>query len=160
METFDETTRRRFLGLATAAATGVMVGGLTDRAGATPPAGTMAREPLALGRLDEHVTVATFEPSDFHVHRVVVQPGADSGWHTHPGTALDVVTAGALTLYMGESGCQSRRIDAGQAVFVPKGVPHLARNEGTEPAEAYITYLVTAGAEPRTDAAKPGNCPS
>jgi quercetin dioxygenase-like cupin family protein len=160
MQTFDETTRRRFLELAGVMATGVMISGMTGEAGATPPAGTMARERLALGRLNEHVTVATFQPSDFHVHKVVVQPGADSGWHTHPGTALDVVTAGALTVYMGGTDCEPRRIEAGQAVFVPKDVPHLARNEGAVPAEAYITYLVTAGAEPRTDAAAPGNCPS
>ena len=160
MDTFDETTRRRFLELATVVAAGAMVGGVAGTAGATPPAGEMTREPLALGRLDEHITVSTSEPSDFHIHRVVVQPGADSGWHTHPGTALDVVTAGALTLYTGDAGCEGRRIDAGQAVFVPKGVAHLARNEGTVPAEAYITYLVTAGADPRTDAAEPQSCPS
>ena len=160
MDQFDETNRRQFLELATVAVTGVLVGGIAGEAGATPPAGTVTREPLALGRIDEHVTVATFQASDFHIQRVVAQPGSDTGWHTHPGTALDIVTGGALTLYMQGSNCEPRRVEAGQAVFVPAGVAHLARNEGTVPAEAYITYLVKAGADPRTDAPKPENCPS
>jgi hypothetical protein len=42
---------------------------------------------------------------------------------------------------------------------VPAGVAHLAANEGSEPAEIYVTYLVAAGAEPRVDAEKPAGCP-
>lgn len=160
MESFDETTRRRFLELAAVAATGVVMIGIPEEAGATPPTGTVSRTPLAQGRLDDQITVSTQTASDFHIQQVIIEPGADSGWHTHPGTALDIVKSGTVTVYVEGTDCEPRRYQAGQAFFVPAGVPHLARNEGEEPAEAYITYLVAAGAVPRVDAPKPESCPS
>jgi len=155
-ELAGETTRRHFLELATLVATGVVIGAGTDTAGATPPKGDLSRTPLAQGRLEEPITVSTKGPTDFHIHQVVVQPGADSGWHTHPGTALDIVKSGTVTAYL--DNCEPIAVAAGQAFFVPAGMPHLAANEGTEPAEIYVTYLVAAGAEPRTDAGKPAAC--
>jgi quercetin dioxygenase-like cupin family protein len=155
MDAFDETSRRRFLELATVVATGVAIGGLTESAQATPPTGEVTRTPLAQGRLDDRITVSTQGPSDFHIQQVVVQPGADSGWHTHPGTALDIVKSGSITAYVDGADCNGVVVDAGQAFFVPAGVTHLARNQGSEPAEIYVTYLVAAGTEPRTDADKP-----
>jgi quercetin dioxygenase-like cupin family protein len=155
-DTAAETTRRQFLELATLVATGVVIAAGTETAEATPPKGDMTRTPLAQGRLQEPITVSTEGPTDFHIHQVVVQPGADSGWHTHPGTALDIVKSGTVTAYLDE--CRPLTVEAGQAFFVPAGVPHLAANEGSEPAEIYVTYLVTAGAEPRADAAQPQSC--
>ena len=151
------TSRRQFLELATLVATGVVIGAGTDPAGATPPKGDLSRTPLAQGRLEEPITVSTKGPTDFHIHQVVVQPGADSGWHTHPGVALDIVKSGTVTAYLDE--CEPLTVKAGQAFFVPAGMPHLAANEGSEPAEIYVTYLVTAGADPRTDAEEPTACP-
>jgi quercetin dioxygenase-like cupin family protein len=156
----EGTTRRQFLEIATLVATGVVVGGHADPAGATPPAGRVTRTPLAQGRLDERITVSTQGPSDFHIQHLVVDPGGDSGWHTHPGTALDIVKSGTITAYVAGADCQPVTVEAGQAVFVPAGVAHLARNNGSVPAEIYVTYLVAAGTEPRTDAAPPTNCSS
>ena len=159
MDTADRpATRRQFLEMAALVTTGVVVVGGADPAGATPPTGTSTRTELAQGRLDEDITLATNGATDFHIHRVVVEPGADSGWHTHPGTALDIVTSGTVTAYVAGVDCRPRTVDAGQAIFVPAGVAHLARNEGSVPAEIYVTYLVAAGAAPRTDAEPPGNC--
>jgi quercetin dioxygenase-like cupin family protein len=158
VNTAEGTTRRQFLELATLMATGVVVGGTAATAGATPPSGKITRTPLAQGRLDDRITVSTQGPSDFHIQHLVVDPGADSGWHTHPGPALDIVKSGTVTAYVG-GGCQPVKTEAGQAVFVPAGVPHLARNEGSVPAEVYVTYLVAAGTEPRTDVAPPAGCP-
>ena len=36
--------------------------------------------------------------------------------------------------------------------------PQIPKGEGDEPAEIYVTYLVTAGADPRKDAEAPDNC--
>jgi len=157
MDEREGTTRRHFLELAALAGAGVIVVGGTE-AGATPPTGTVTRKPLAQGRLDDQITLSTQGPSDFHIQRVTVAPGADSGWHTHPGVALDILTAGTLSVYVEGTKCEPRRFEAGQAFFVPPGVTHMARNEGADPAEVYITYLVAAGAVPRADAAKPANC--
>ena len=86
---------------------------------------------------------------------MVLEPGADSGWHTHPGIALDVVKAGTVTAYINDGKCEPTKVEAGQAFLFPAGVTHIARNEGKEPAEIYVTYLVTAGADPRKDAEAP-----
>jgi quercetin dioxygenase-like cupin family protein len=164
MEAGGESSRREFLELATlmaagaAIGTGAVLGVGSLPVGATPPTGEIKRTPLAVGRLKDGISMATNGPSDFHIQRVVIEPGGGSGWHTHPGTALDVVTKGTVTAYVDGDDCDPIEFEAGQAFFVPPGVAHMARNEGSEPAEVYITYLVAAGAEPRTDAPKPDGC--
>lgn len=154
------TTRREFFELATVTTAAMVIAGTAGPAGATPPSGTVTRTPLAQGRLEERVSMATQGPTDFHIQLVVVEPGADTGWHSHPGIALDIVKSGALTWYVEGVECDGQRVDAGGAFFVPPGVTHLARNEGSKSAEVYITYIVAAGATPRTEAPKPENCSS
>ena len=163
----EEGTRREFLELATllgagvvltGGATGLVLGAGTGQAGATPPTGKLTRDELAVGRLADAFKIQTSGPTDFHVQRVVLEPGADSGWHTHPGIALDVVKTGTLTAYLDDGECKPVKVEAGQAFMFPAGVTHIARNEGDEPAEVYVTYLVTAGADPRKDAEAPAGC--
>lgn len=163
----EEGTRREFLELAgmlgagvvlTGGAAGIVVGTAAGRAGATPPKGKLTREEFAVGRLADAFKIQTAGPSDFHIQRVTLEPGADSGWHTHPGIALDVVKAGTVTAYIDDGKCEPQKVEAGQAFMFPAGVVHMARNEGDEPAEIYVTYLVTAGADPRKDAEAPDNC--
>jgi quercetin dioxygenase-like cupin family protein len=162
MEAISETSsRRQFLERAALVTTGIAVAGTgVEPAWATPPSGKLTRTELAKGRLAEKITVATNGATDFHIHQVVIEPGADSGWHTHPGTALDIVKSGKVTAYLGGGDCKPVTYEAGQAIFVPPGVVHLARNEGSVPAEIYVTYLVGAGANPRGEAEKPANCAS
>jgi quercetin dioxygenase-like cupin family protein len=163
----EEGTRREFLELATllgagvvlaGGATGLVIGAGEGPAGATPPTGKVTREEFAKGRLADAFKIQTSGPSDFHIQRVVLEPGADSGWHTHPGIALDIVKAGTVTAYLDDGKCEPVKVEAGQAFMFPAGVTHIARNEGKEPAEIYVTYLVTAGADPRKDAEAPANC--
>ena len=157
----EASTRRQFLELAALVTTGIAVAGTgLEPAWATPPAGKMTRNDLAVGRLPDNITVSTNHPMDFHISQVIFDPGSDSGWHTHPGTALDIVKSGTITLYVEGGDCKPITLEAGRAVFVPAGVRHLARNQGSVPAEAYVTYLVDAGAAPRADAEKPANCPA
>jgi quercetin dioxygenase-like cupin family protein len=162
MEAISEaSTRRQFLELAALVTTGIAVAGTgVESAWATPPTGKMTRNELAVGRLPDNITVSTTRPTDFHINHVVVDPGADSGWHTHPGTALDIVKSGTITLYVDGGDCKPITLEAGRAVFVPAGVRHLARNQGSVPVELYVTYLIDAGAQPRADAEKPANCPA
>ena len=163
----EEGTRREFLELATLLGAGVVLaGGATSLvvgagqapAGATQPSGKLTREEFAVGRLADAFKIQTSGPTDFHIQRVVLEPGADSGWHTHPGIALDVVKAGTVTAYLDDGKCEPVKVEAGQAFMFPAGVTHIARNEGDEPAEIYVSYLVTAGADPRKDAEAPANC--
>jgi quercetin dioxygenase-like cupin family protein len=151
-------TRREFFELATMTAAAVVIAGAAGPAGATPPSGKVTRTPLAQGRIEERLAMNTAGPSDFYIQLVALEPGADTGWHSHPGFALDIVKSGALTWYLEGVECTGQRVKAGEAFFVAPGVTHLARNEGSEPAEAYITYLVAAGATPRAEAPKPEGC--
>ena len=163
----EEGTRREFLELATllgtgvvlaGGATGLLIGAGEGPAGATPPSGKLTRNELAVGRMKDAFKLQTSGPSDFHIQQVILEPGADSGWHTHPGIALDIVKSGTVTAYVDDGECKPVKVEAGQAFLFPAAVTHLARNEGDEPAEIYVTYLVTAGADPRKDAEAPAGC--
>ena len=75
---------------------------------------------------------------------VTVEPGANTGWHTHPGPEYSIVKAGEIVLERAPD-CQPITFKAGQGFFIPAGTPHLAHNDAKEPAEIYVTYTVPAG---------------
>jgi hypothetical protein len=91
---------------------------------------------------------------------VTIQPGGTAGWHSHPGPFLATVKSGTVTLYDGsDKSCTPHAYGVGQS-FIDPGEVHIARNEGSVPAEFYLAYLVPAGANPlRIDQPSPGNCP-
>ncbi len=99
--------------------------------------------------------------SDLYVQSNVWQPGGTTGWHSHPGHSLIVVTAGAVTVYDGDDpSCTPRVYSAGMG-FVDAGGDHVhvIRNEGTVEARTIAVQLLPAGATRRVDAASPGTCP-
>jgi quercetin dioxygenase-like cupin family protein len=79
-------------------------------------------------------------------------PGAQSGWHVHPGTEVAYVTAGRLELRVKG---KVEVLEAGDSFTMPRGVPHNGINPGTEPAKAVITLVVDKGAPPRQPVAEP-----
>jgi quercetin dioxygenase-like cupin family protein len=115
--------------------------------------------PALLGRglVDYPVRVETPGPAVYSVRTEVVPPGGTSGWHSHPGTEMSIVTEGSVTM-LSAGACEPVRYDDGDALFVPDAVPHLARNDGTEPAELVVGYLLAPGAPDRVDA--PPACPA
>lgn len=116
-----------------------------------PPAGPVL---VGTGRVEDRVTVRTPGPAVFSVRTVVVPPGGTTGWHIHPGTEMSIVESGSVTL-LREDDCEGATFTAGDAVFVPDGQAHLARNDGTVPAELVVTYLLAPGAADRDDAPDP-----
>ena len=101
------------------------------------------------------------DAADVIVQQIMIQPGGFTGWHTHPGPAVVVVTAGTLTYYPGDDpACTGYDFGAGQAFTDPgQGHVHSARNEGSTPVSLYVTYFdVPPGAGPSIPAASPGNC--
>src|SRR4029453_7494787 len=90
---------------------------------ATPATGGLIGTTLATGRFDE-INVFNLVPpglggsqldsevwlslqktkgsSDVYLQSNVFPPGASSGWHTHPGHSLLIVTAGTVTAYEGD----------------------------------------------------------
>ncbi|MGQ0572626.1 MAG: cupin domain-containing protein, partial [Pseudonocardia sp.] len=115
------------------------------------PAAPAAPVVIGKGTLDAPVSVTTTGPAAFSVRTVVVPPGGSTGWHTHAGTEMSIVTSGAVTLVRAGA-CAPVTHEAGEAVFIPDGIPHLARNDGSVPAEIVVTYLLAGGAPDRADA--------
>ena len=99
--------------------------------------------------------------SDVYVQSNTWQPGGSTGWHTHPGWSLIIVTSGAVTAYEGDDpGCAPHVYTAGQS-FVDQGGGHvhLIRNESTTEIATGVAVQVTpAGATRTQPAADPGNC--
>jgi quercetin dioxygenase-like cupin family protein len=100
-----------------------------------------------------HATVGEFQfsskgfkidsekPSEVVMPQITIHAGASSGWHTHLGPGLIVVTTGTLTLYrvIGDR-CVKSIYGPGQGFVETPGVVHIARNEA---ASGDVTALAT-----------------
>ncbi len=149
---------------------------------ATPPVGFTGTT-LAVGRFDEISVFNTFIPpdtrrdwrkkeiwlswqktkgsSDLYVQDNTWAPGGSTGWHTHPGHSLIIVTAGTVTVYEADDpSCKPSVYTPGMG-FVDPGGDHVhnLRNEGTVEAKTIAVQLIPAGQPRRIDAPAPGNCP-
>lgn len=100
--------------------------------------------------------------SDLYVQNNVWVPGGSTGWHSHPGHSLIVVTAGTVTAYEGnDPECKPTVYTQGMGFVDPGGEHvHILRNEGTVNATTIAVQLIPAGATRRIDAANPGHCRS
>ena len=106
--------------------------------------------------------------SDLYVQSNVWQPVqangtvASTGWHTHPGHSLIIVTAGTLTEY--EDDCTPHVYTAGDTFVDPgRGHVHIIRNESNQEASNIAVQLVPFDpnkANRRIDAPAPANCQS
>jgi quercetin dioxygenase-like cupin family protein len=132
--------RLKFVALAWAA---VSLAGVTA-AIATPPSGNISRNQLAVGKVTDTIDIQRSEPTDFHIDVVTIDPGGNSGWHTHPGPEYSVIKAGEVVLVRAPN-CDPITLKAGQGFFTPGGTAHMAHNDGKDPAEIYVTYTVPAG---------------
>lgn len=144
---------------------------------ATPPSG-FSGTTIAQGRVEE-IDVNNHQPppgtvdgklwlsiqkaqglSDAYVQSNVWVPGGTTGWHTHPGHSLIIVTAGVITAYDGnDPSCTPHEYTAGMTFVDPGGDHvHLLRNEGSVDARTIAVQLIPAGAVRRIDAPAPGTC--
>jgi quercetin dioxygenase-like cupin family protein len=156
-----------------ATVTGAMFAG---RAAATPASGFVGST-IAKGRFEDIAVMnhsfpvgftrpwvsiqKTKGPSDLYVQNNVWVAGGSTGWHTHPGHSLIVVTAGTVTAYEGDDPtCTPHVYTTGMGFVDPGGDHvHLLRNEGTIEARTVAVQLVPADAVRRIDAPAPGSCP-
>lgn len=95
------------------------------------------------------------------VQNVTVEPGAQTGWHSHHGPVVVVVAAGTMTLYQADDpSCSGETFTVGEVFVDPgQGNAHNARNEGSTSVSLYATYFdVPVGAGPAVPAANPGTC--
>jgi mannose-6-phosphate isomerase-like protein (cupin superfamily) len=103
-----------------------------------------AKLAVKLGQGKGHVFA---QGENVYVQHAQVAPGASTGWHSHAGPVIVLMVNGALTLYNGDDKtCTGHQYGPGKG-FVDAGFGHLhiARNEGTVPAEFYAVYLLPNG---------------
>lgn len=109
-------------------------------------------------------TVVEFRPAtEVQVLKLVLEPGASTGWHRHPEQGAFLVDKGTLTSY-GLDGppCEPVELAAGRAMFFGPHArhSHLVRNTGSEPLETTVLYFNLApGQAGAVGAARPEECP-
>jgi hypothetical protein len=99
--------------------------------------------------------------SDLYIQSNVWVPGGTTGWHSHPGHSLIIVTAGTVTAYEADDpACTPHAYTVGMG-FVDEGGDHVhvIRNEGSVEARTMTVQLIPAGATRRVDADGPSTCP-
>ncbi|WEX75571.1 cupin domain-containing protein [Sinorhizobium numidicum] len=75
--------------------------------------------------------------------RVDFKPGAVSIKHSHPGEEVAYVLEGSLEYQL--EGRPPVTLKAGEALFIPAGVAHVAKNVGSGKASELATYIVNKG---------------
>jgi quercetin dioxygenase-like cupin family protein len=70
-------------------------------------------------------------------------PGGVTPKHTHPGEEFLYLLEGRVRLEI--DGQAPRDLQPGDAVIIPPGTPHLARNLGPGPAKIVSTYFLEKG---------------
>lgn len=101
------------------------------------------------------------DSADALVQHITIEPGAQTGWHSHPGPVVVIVMTGTLTLYQGDdASCTGEAYGPGKAFVDPgQGNVHNARNEGTDAVSLYATFFdVPIGSGPGIGHANPGHC--
>ena len=98
---------------------------------------------------------------DTVMQQITFAPGGHTGWHSHPGPVVVLVTQGELTLFSSEDEtCTGRTYFAGQSfIDSGQGHVHIGRASATGNTVLWVTYFdVPPGESVRVDAADPGNC--
>ena len=75
--------------------------------------------------------------------RVDFAPGVAFARHSHPGAEIAYVLEGTLEYQI--DGNPPVTLKAGQALFIPAGAVHTAKNPGTATASELATYIVEKG---------------
>jgi quercetin dioxygenase-like cupin family protein len=96
------------------------------------------------------------------VQQIIISPGGQTGWHSHPGPVIVLIKTGAMTFYDGDDPtCSPITYSAGQSfIDSGQGHVHIAWNESaSEDLELWALYLdVPPAGAFRIDAPAPGNC--
>jgi quercetin dioxygenase-like cupin family protein len=75
--------------------------------------------------------------------RVDFEPGVTSPRHAHPGVEVAYVISGTFEYQL--EGRAPVTLKAGDSLFIPEGVAHIARNVGQDKGSELATYIVKKG---------------
>jgi hypothetical protein len=147
---------------------------------ATPQAfsgSTLAK--ATFDEIDSHVVaepgwqekIKTHGASDLYVQQNTWDPSLcggcipSSGWHTHPGPSLVIVTQGTVTVYDGDDPTCAPHVYSANGtnnafVDIGSGGVHIIRGESGAVSKTVVVQLIPKDATRRVDVTPaPGNCP-
>jgi quercetin dioxygenase-like cupin family protein len=75
--------------------------------------------------------------------RAELAPGGSTGRHTHPGDEIDYVIEGQVEITF--DGQPPHQLKAGDALIIPMGTVHIARNLGSTKAIISADFIVEKG---------------
>jgi Cupin domain len=110
-------------------------------------------------RNDWEVEVEAKQGLTIATQTITFAPGAQSGWHSHPGPVFISVREGTMTFY--EEDCTSTVRTVGEGFLDTGSHAHLARNESGAPATNVVTYFApphTPSTGLRIDQPQPLTC--
>lgn len=102
-----------------------------------------AAPPAGVTRADLQRHDLSIEGRETVQARIDIAPGAVAPWHRHPGEEVIYVIEGTLEYQL--KGQAPVTVKAGQVLFVPAGVAHMARNRTTSNGAELATYIVEKG---------------
>ncbi len=110
---------------------------------AVAPANPSAMPPAGVTRTDLQRHDLSIDGRETIQARIDVAPGAVAPWHRHPGEEVIYVIEGTLEYQL--EGQAPVTIKAGEVLFVPAGVAHMARNRTAGNGAELATYIVEKG---------------
>jgi quercetin dioxygenase-like cupin family protein len=163
-------TRRLKLMLAVVLLGGAFGGIALKVAWATPPKGvinTLIAGPVVLDEIqvvqedpNYGAMIKTRGLSDAVARHLIIAPGGDTGWHSHPGPVFVLVTAGTGSFYFADDPTFTPVVyPAGTGFVEGGGDVHIFRNEGVVNLECTVLFLVPHGAPTRIDEPAPPGAP-
>jgi quercetin dioxygenase-like cupin family protein len=109
---------------------------------------------------DWHMEIKSKPAFDLAVQSIVFGPGAQSGWHSHPGPVFIQVVSDSMTFYESDDPtCTAIVRRKGEGYLDVGDHAHIARNETAVPQQTIVTYFAPPGAALKIDEPSPGNCP-
>jgi quercetin dioxygenase-like cupin family protein len=135
-------------------------------ASATPPSAgftsTAIAGPAVLDEIDTKAETDDWEfelrtrgLSDVFMTRLTLAPGADGGWHSHPGPSIIAVKSGEATFYDECVDFEPQVFPAGTGFVEDAGCVHLLVNEGDVELVVVVVQIVPHGAPRRIDEPAP-----
>jgi quercetin dioxygenase-like cupin family protein len=93
--------------------------------------------------MDEPIVYPTGAPAKVTTAIVEMEPGAETGWHTHGVPLVGLILDGELTVDYGANG--KRVYKQGQSVAEAMSVPHNGKNTGTGVMRLFVVYMGADG---------------
>lgn len=140
LKTWRAPRRARFAAVALAAFSAVALAASMVLAGTIAPLATLSST-VHVNR--DGIKFQTKEATDYAMSTLSFAPGANSGWHHHPGIIWVLVEQGAVTI--SDANCQTTTYTAGQVFLEGGDEPMLASNTGSTTAVVYNMQVVPHG---------------